>query len=150
VGRVYVSKELRNRIICMLASASMLEEVLEFDPVIFKDVRWRLKTAKTHLYSAADSAMHYVDPIHLEEMQKLVKKKGFDINVRLKHTDNEYVYVNKKVVDRLTKSVLSECATCTAPELGDVTYVRKCQTRKDLIALGVDDRSEGLCPYAIL
>lgn len=146
----YVGKELRDRIVCMLASASMLDQLIEFDPVIFKDVQWRLKTARTHLYSAANSAMQYVNPIQAESMMKLVKDKSFNIDIRLKHTGNEYVYVNKEVVDRLTKSVLSECAACAAPELGDVVYVRKCQTRKDLIALGVDDRSEGLCPYAIL
>lgn len=144
----YASKPFRNNVMCMLIVSSMMDGMLEQKPNGIQGHETEMKHIRTRLLTLADKFMQQMDKVHQKQMQDLARNKKNEMEVRLHFggVPNEYVYVNKQVLDRLTANALSECGACTP----DDEFAKKCQTRKDLLAAGVDARSEdGVCPFSM-
>lgn len=142
--RNYINRADKDMVLTMLAAATAME-LADQNP-LFLESRKKVRTVRTLLYQIAEAAMDHIDHEQLGQMLRLAGSGNMSIEVLYKVVPTEYVRVPRDAVERITRNALSECALCDP----DKTTARKCQTRKDLLAMGVDPRSEGVCPYAIL
>lgn len=144
----YASKPFRNNVMCMLIVSSMMDGMLAQNTRGIQGHETEMKHIRTRLLTLADKFIQQMDKVHQKQMQDLARNKKNEMEVRLhyKGVPNEYVYVSSDVLDRLTAGALSECGACTP----DDEYAKKCQTRKDLLAAGVEARNEdGVCPFSM-
>ena len=138
---MYTSRAYRNMIITLLAASSAAEQAEQFDAL--QGQRKKLRTARTLLAQAAEAGMACIDKDQLGGMLRLCESGNMEIEISYKTVPTEYAYVKRDVIDRLTAGSLAQCNYCEP----DKTTARKCQTRKDLLAAGVDPRSGGVCPF---
>lgn len=141
--RSYINQADKNLVLSILAAVTTME--IADDNHLFLESRKKVRTVRTLLKQIGEEVLGRIPQKQVGQMLNIVND-GMTIEIKYYDPKKEYVRVPREAVERITRSSLSDCGAC----FPDKEKADQCQLLEDLLALGVDPRSDGVCPYAIL
>ena len=141
----YLTKDERTMVLSVLASAACAA-VLEESERWPEEVRSLGAAAKEALNKCATIMVEDVEQDQMRAMYNMAENTHLSImpkQSRHAAPGKEWVVVEQEVIDRITANSLTDCMICDK----EGKAVKKCKLRRDLIACGIEPRSEEGCPY---
>lgn len=145
MGR-YVGGNEKAMIACISGCIGVLEDMVRIDFPSLRGVMSRIKTCKTHLQKVLEEAMVGIDENQLVSILNWVRNAEIIVMPKTDtRAEKELLVVDGKIVERIVKNSVCDCALCFKDEKG----VKQCQLRKDLLEIGIMPKpnSRGHCPY---
>ena len=137
----------KNTIIMLMSFAYTLEKYLE--DMKNEDVQKHKKEVALARTWANKAALAMTEDAYREDIKDADRLLNYLKNVecvikpRSVSSSDDYIYIDREVLNRLLMPTLMQCSICGETK----QYAAQCQTKKDLDHCGIVEKSGLSCPY---